>query len=382
MLRMRNPIQHYAWGSREVLARIQGRPVPSPEPEAELWVGAHPSAPSVVHLDGRERPLDALLAEEPGRFLRDAAAGDGLPCLMKILAIDAPLSIQVHPSPEQAAEGFAREERAGIPLDDPRRNYKDRSAKPETVVALTDLELLTGVQPADRLRAVAQRLRLGWLRDALAADGPVLPAVLGLPDDAAAAAVEATVAAARAAGAEDPVAGLVRYVADRHPGDRGLLVALCMHHLRLAPGQSVHTPAGRLHAYLSGAAVEVMSSSDNVLRAGLTGKHMDVPEVLRVLADEQPPPEVVDPPAAADGSRRYPLWDERLALVSHEAVPGRTVHFEVRGTAMLLAATGRVRVRAAGRDWELGGGDSLLHTGGPTAVELSGDGRLFTVLCG
>ncbi|GGG54442.1 mannose-6-phosphate isomerase, class I [Kocuria dechangensis] len=382
MLRMRNPIQHYAWGSREVLARIQGRPVPSPEPEAELWVGAHPSAPSVVHLDGRERPLDELLAEEPGRFLRDAAAGDGLPCLMKILAIDAPLSIQVHPSPEQAAEGFAREERAGIPLGDPRRNYKDRSAKPETVVALTDLELLTGVQPAGRLDAVAQRLRLGWLREALAAGGPVLPAVLGLPDDDAAAAVEATVAAARAAGAEDPVARLIRYVADRHPGDRGLLVAVCMHHLRLAPGQSVHTPAGQLHAYLSGAAVEVMSSSDNVLRAGLTGKHVDVPEVLRVLSEEQPPPEVLDPPAAADGSRRYPLWDERLALVAHEAAPGRTVPFEVRGTAMLLAATGRVRVRAAGRTWELGGGDSLLHTGGPTAVELSGDGRLFTVLCG
>ena len=116
---MRNPIQHYAWGSREVLARLQGRPVPSPEPEAELWVGAHPSAPSVVVRDGRDEPLE------------------GLPFLLKILAIDAPLSIQVHPSPEQAEAGFEREQRAGIPLDDPRRNYKDRSAKPETVVALT-----------------------------------------------------------------------------------------------------------------------------------------------------------------------------------------------------------------------------------------------------
>ena len=138
---MRNPVQHYAWGSREVLARLQGRPVPSPEPEAELWVGAHPSAPSVVVRDGRDEPLE------------------GLPFLLKILAIDAPLSIQVHPSPEQAEAGFEREQRAGIPLDDPRRNYKDRSAKPETVVALTDVELLTGVQPADRLRATAARLQ-------------------------------------------------------------------------------------------------------------------------------------------------------------------------------------------------------------------------------
>ncbi|MFW6188216.1 MAG: type I phosphomannose isomerase catalytic subunit, partial [Actinomycetota bacterium] len=176
ILRMRNPVQHYAWGSREVLARLQGRPVPSPEPEAELWVGAHPAAPSSVLRDGRELPLDRLLREDhegPG-----PAGGPPLPFLLKILAIDAPLSIQVHPSPEQAEAGFAREERAGIAPDDPRRNYKDRSAKPETVVALTDVELLTGVQPADRLRATAARLGLDWLRDAAAGGHPVLPAVL------------------------------------------------------------------------------------------------------------------------------------------------------------------------------------------------------------
>jgi len=138
----------------------------------------------------------------------------------------------------------------------------------------------------------------------------------------------------------------------------------------------------KLNLNLCGTAVEVMSSSDNVLRAGLTGKHVDVPELLAVLADEQAPPEVLDPPAAGDGSRCYPLWDERFVLVGHELVPGRTVPFEVRGTAMLLAATGRAEVRAAGRTWELAGGEALLHSGGPTAVELSGDGRLFTVCCG
>ncbi|GAA1772111.1 mannose-6-phosphate isomerase, class I [Kocuria aegyptia] len=362
-LRMRNPVQHYAWGSREVLARLQGRPVPSPEPEAELWVGAHPAAPSVVVRDGRDEPL-----------------GD-LPFLLKILAIDAPLSLQVHPSPVQAEAGFEREQRSGIPLDDPRRNYKDRSAKPETVVALTEVELLTGVQPADRLRATAARLGLDWLHDVADGGRPVLPAVLTLDDAAAGPAVAATVAAARAAGPEDPVAALVRYVHDRHPGDRGLLVAVCMHHVRLSPGQSLHTPAGQLHAYLSGTAIEVMSSSDNVLRAGLTGKHVDVAELLAVLADEQAAPEVVEPDADEHGRRIYPLWDERLSLTAHELVPGRPVPVELRGTTVLLSTGDRVLVRAADREWELAGGESLLHRGGAGTVELSGDARVFTVSC-
>ncbi|MEX5298050.1 mannose-6-phosphate isomerase, class I [Kocuria sp. CPCC 205292] len=362
ILRMRNPVQHYAWGSREVLARLQGRPVPSDEPEAELWVGGHPAAPSTVVRDGRDEPLE------------------GLPFLLKILAIDAPLSLQVHPSPEQAAAGFEREQRAGIPLDDPRRNYKDRSAKPETVVALTGVELLTGVRSAEQLRATAERLGLDWLREVAGGGRPVLPSVLTMDEDAAAAAVRATVAAARAADPEDPVAAVVRYVQDRHPDDRGLLVAVCMNHVRLAPGQSLHTPAGQLHAYLSGTAIEVMSSSDNVLRAGLTGKHVDVAELLAVLADEQAEPEVVEPAADEHGRRVYPLWDERLSLTAHELVPGRSVPVELRGTAVLLSTGGRVLVRAADREWELGGGESLLHRGGG-AVELSGDGRVFTVSC-
>lgn len=382
ILRMRNPVQHYAWGSREVLARLRGEPVPSPEPEAELWVGAHPSAPSVVLLDGRERPLDRLVREDPEGFLPASARGGELPYLLKILAIDAPLSIQVHPSPEQAEEGYEREQRAGIPRDDPRRNYKDRSAKPETVVALTEVELLTGVQPAERLRATADRLGLAWLRAAADGERPVLPRVLALDDDAAADAVAETVAAARAAGPQDPVAALVRYVHDRHPDDRGLLVAVCMRHVRLAPGQALHTPAGQVHAYLCGTAVEVMSSSDNVLRAGLTGKHVDVPELLAVLAEVQSDPEVVEPPADEHGARVYPLWDERLSLVAHELVPGRAVPFELRGTAVLLAVGDRAVVRTPEAEWTLGGGESLLHRGAPTAVELSGDARVFTVSCG
>ena len=377
---MRNPVQHYAWGSREVLARLRGGPVPSPEPEAELWVGAHPAAPSAVLVDGREEPLDALVGADPGRFLPEGA-GDRLPFLLKILAIDAPLSLQVHPTPEQARAGFEREERAGIPVEAPERNYKDRSAKPETVVAVSRTEVLTGLQPADRLRTTARRLDLDWLCRLLDEDRPLLPGVLGLDDDAARTAVAATLAAARAGDPQDPVARLVRHVHDHHPGDRGLLVAVCMHHVVLEPGQSLHTPAGQLHAYLSGTAVEVMASSDNVLRAGLTGKHVDVAELLAVLAPEQAAPEVVDPPTGPDGARHYPLWDDRLELTAHELVPGRPARAQLRGTAVVLTAAGTAVLRAGGRQWPLGGGQSLLHTGGPTPVELAGDGTVFTAGC-
>lgn len=378
---MRNPIQHYAWGSREALARIQGRPVPAPEPEAELWAGAHPAAPSVVVLDGEEQRLDRLVARQPRLFLPPSAPGDRLPYLLKILAIDAPLSIQVHPSTEQAERGFAREERAGIRRDDPRRNYKDPYAKPETVVALTDMDLLTGVQSAQRLRATAERLGLAWLRTIADGDRAVLPAVLALDDDDARAAVAETVAAACTADPAAPVARLIRHVHGCHPEDRGLLVAVCMRHLHLSPGQSLHTPSGQLHAYLTGTAVEVMHSSDNVLRAGLTGKHVDVEELLTVLAEEQSSPHVVEPRPDDTGARVYPLWDDRLALVAHELVPGRPVPCELRGTSVLLTARGRAVVRAPGGTWELGGGESVLHHGEATPVELSGDACVFTVSC-
>ena len=156
-LRMSNPIQHYAWGSCSVLAEMQGRPGPTEQPEAELWMGAHRSAPSRVSVDGQQRGLDELAPH--------------LPFLLKILAIDAPLSIQVHPTSDQAREGFERENAAGIALDAPHRNYKDPHAKPETVVALTDMWLLAGQQSRAQLSAVAEDLGLSWL--AAAADSPL-----------------------------------------------------------------------------------------------------------------------------------------------------------------------------------------------------------------
>lgn len=388
-LRMTNPIQHYAWGSRSVLAGMQGRSAPTEEPEAELWMGAHASAPSRVTLDGVQRGLDEVAPD--------------LPFLLKILAIAAPLSIQVHPSEEQAREGFARENAAGVARDSAHRNYKDERAKPETVVALSPMWLLAGQQDRADLKRLSRELNLPWLADAAASECPVQYA-LKLDDDAAAAAVRACVTAAdttpatsprgedadkpRLSAEADPVeraTHLIRLLTHHYPGDRGLLVALCMNMVHLAPGQALFTPDRQVHAYLSGTAVEIMGCSDNVLRAGLTAKHVDVPELLRVMATAQQPVSVLEPREAEDGVVRYTLWDPALSLAAVRVSPQRPVTRELAGVCMVLVTEGDVEVsaRSAG-DADAEGaratsGESLICLETPSTVTLSGDGRVFLV---
>ncbi|CAL8899707.1 mannose-6-phosphate isomerase, class I [Kocuria varians] len=375
-LRMSNPIQHYAWGSCSVLATMQGRSTPTSDPEAELWMGAHPSAPSHVEVGGSSRGLHEVAPH--------------LPFLLKILAIAAPLSIQVHPSTEQAREGYAREDRAGVPLDSPRRNYKDERAKPETVVALSEMWLLVGQRQRRDLARLAERLQLPWLAEAAAADCPVQHA-LELPDDDAAAAVRATVtAAARLADAEgvprelsphgDPVqraAALTSLLSHHYPGDRGLLVALCMNVVHLDPGQALFTPAQQVHAYLSGTAVEIMACSDNVLRAGLTPKHVDVPELLRIMSRTAEPVEVFEPRPESDGVVHYPLWDPAVTLTAARVAPGAPVRRELAGTCMVLVTEGEVTVAPGGL--RAAAGESLICLDGPTTVTVEGSGQVFLV---
>lgn len=380
---MRDPIQNYAWGSRTALARLQDRDAPTQEPEAELWIGAHPSAPSELLLDGAAVSLERLLSTSPDRVLpagspRPAEDG-GLPFLLKILAIDAPLSIQVHPSREQAREGWQREEAEGIARDAGHRCYRDRGAKPETVVALTRLEILTGVRERAELALLAESLDQQWLREIAEGGDPVLPAVLGLPDEQARAALDELRAAVAELPSADATRALVEHIWQAHPGDRGLLVALCMNHLVLEPGESMFTPAGQAHAYLKGTAVEIMECSDNVLRAGLTPKHVDVAELLRVVAPEQAPGEPQDAPVGPDGLRRYELWDRGLSLVAGSPGPGRTLRLDPT-TCTVLCTDGSVTLRAAGAEpLELASGHSAWVRADGAEIEVGGEGTVFAV---
>jgi mannose-6-phosphate isomerase len=307
-----NVLRDYAWGSTTAIAALLGRPE-SGGPEAELWIGAHPDSPSLAHLpeDGSTAPLDALIKRDPEHFLgADSVArfGPRLPFLTKILAAAQPLSLQVHPSLEQAKAGFARENAEGVAADAPDRNYRDDNHKPEMILALTPFEALCGFRPAAASRAVLQHVAAAC--DAAGRGVPALiTALLADLDDKderaalrtaferlisggqAVAEGTALVVAALHSGASlapfDAELSTAISLNEKYPGDPGVLISLLLNRISLEPGEAVYLPAGNVHAYLHGLGVEVMASSDNVLRGGLTPKYVDVPELLKTI-DFQP----------------------------------------------------------------------------------------------
>jgi mannose-6-phosphate isomerase len=271
-----NSPRDYAWGSTTLLPEFLGV-APDGKPQAELWLGTHAGSPArVVGRDGD---------------LRDVAGE--LPFLLKVLAAGAPLSLQTHPTTTQAQAGFAREDAAGIPIDAPHRNYKDPHAKPEMIYALSDeFRALSAFRPVAETRAVLDAIDSGLLRD-LRTDGDLKPVVERLLTTDVAAEVADVTAAARHA--EGDSWATVRLLAEHYPGDPGVAVSLLLHTVVLRRGEALYLPAGNIHAYLSGLGVELMGPSDNVLRCGLTPKHVDVPELLSVV-DFTP---VLDPRLAA-----------------------------------------------------------------------------------
>jgi mannose-6-phosphate isomerase len=401
-----NPIRRYAWGSRTVIAGLQGRAVPSPHPEAELWLGAHPGNPSwLLGDDGTRLSLcDELTRDPASRLGADNARrwSGKLPFLLKVLAADEPLSLQAHPDTAAASAGFAREEAAGIPLDDPRRSYRDANHKPELVCALTEFHALTGFrEPSVTLELLAE----------LAV--PELAAYVTLlaerPDSAGLRALLSTwmtlerqlldelVPAVRlacvellcrdgAGGSGSRFAAEARTVLElsgRYPGDPGVLAALLLNRVTLAPGQALYHDEGVLHAYLSGACIEVMANSDNVLRGGLTPKHVDVAELLRVVDFGSGPAPIVD--GSVDGvltrydtvAEEFRLW--RLDWTGPTA--GDVVSLPEDGPRILLCTGGTAKVSAgSGRSVQLRRGESLWLDAQDIAVKVAsvdGPAQLF-----
>lgn len=266
-----------------------------------------------------------------------------LPFLLKVLAAAAPLSLQAHPTPEQAAEGFAREEREGIPLGDPARNYKDPFPKPELVVALSErFEALSGFRPVEETLAEVRVLdagtgRLGPLEVHLLHGLEDTVRWLETADESALAVVQA--ASDLAVALDDdlltPNTATVRDLATSWPGDPGIVVSLLMHRVTLGAGQAMYLPAGNIHAYLDGLGIELMAPSDNVLRGGLTPKHVDVPELLRVLDFTAYPAPVLEPERIAGGVDRFAPDGVGFALLRVDG-DGRPAGLSTGGVAPLV----------------------------------------------
>ena len=402
---MRGPIRTYAWGSRTAIAEFTGRPVPTAHPEAELWFGAHPADPARLQGPGGERSLLDAIAADPDGELGPAVRegfGDVLPFLVKVLAADEPLSLQAHPSARQALEGYQREDRRGVPLTSPVRNYRDRSHKPELLVALSDFEALAGFRPAAHSVALMRALAVPGLDPYIAlltdqSDAAGLRALfttwITAPqpdiDSLIPAVLDGAVTYIRS-GAKEFVAEArtILELGERYPGDAGVLAALLLNRIGLAPGEGIFLPAGNLHSYLHGVGIEVMANSDNVLRGGLTPKHVDVPELLRVL-DFTPVPDVragthregievvYDTPAAEFAASVLILDGKNLG---HEVdAPARH-----NGPQILLCTEGSVTARAKSGLGELsevridrGAAAWVAADDGPIRLEASAPSRLF-----
>ncbi|MEV4436666.1 mannose-6-phosphate isomerase, class I [Streptomyces sp. NPDC049585] len=399
MDRLVNTVRPYAWGSTTAIPELLGVP-PTGEPQAELWLGAHPGAPS--HVDRGAGPValsDVVAADPEGELGPDTVGrfGPRLPFLMKVLAAADPLSLQVHPNPAQARAGHAEEEALGIPVDAPHRNYKDAHHKPELICALTPFEGLCGFRTPDATAELLAALEVDPLKpyvDLLhahpeeAALREVLTAVLRADRAAMADTVhQAAAAAERLAGHSGPHRGVYAAYASvaRHfPGDPGVIAAMLLNHVVLQPGEALYLDAGVPHAYIKGVGVEIMASSDNVLRCGLTPKHVDVPELLRVVRFEAGAPGILRPEADADGTEEYVTPAGEFALCRHALAPDAAPRplAGTGGPQILLCTAGTAFLRAPdGGELTLVRGQSA-YVRASERVELGGDGIVFRAAVG
>jgi mannose-6-phosphate isomerase len=354
-----NATREYAWGSPTRIPELLGE-APTGRPAAELWMGAHPSAPSTALTDEGPVPLDRLLAADPAELLgADVLArfGPHLPYLLKVIAAEKPLSLQVHPSLDGARAGYEREEAAGLALNDPTRNYKDPNHKPELVYALTPFRAMCGFRAPRRAAELLADLDAP-LALALDADLRADPTYRGIraafrrllePSGRPSASdVEEVVEACRrrlADGSPSPRADrTVVLLAEQYPGDPGVVTSLLLNPVTLQPGEAMFIPAGGVHAYLSGLAVEVMASSDNVLRAGLTSKHIDIPELLANVDYVAAPPIRIAPEVFHGATKVFyaPVDDFELSITT--LVDDRVHPLPGRGPRMLLCLDGEVTV--------------------------------------
>lgn len=382
LLRIENSPRPYAWGSMIAIAELLGIE-PSGGPEAELWFGDHPGSPARIVGAASEPDLAACLT----------ARDTKLPFLLKVLAAAEPLSLQAHPTVAQAREGFARENAAGIALDDPARIYKDELHKPELIYALSDPFIaLAGFRSVATARAEVEQgaaavddehggrdemVRLAALTERLTGDSALPEVVRWLigRGDGVDEVVDAVADVARRLEhhpLDSASWATVRRLADYYPGDPGVALSLLMHTVVLRPGEALYLPTGNIHSYQSGLAIEVMAASDNVVRGGLTPKHVDVAELMTVL-DARPVPEPrITPRTISAGVQRFEpdVVDFALTIVDGTAAGG-DVEIDAGGPAIVFCLDGRATLQ----------GTLVLERGqaafcDDASLSIRGDGRV------
>ena len=387
--KMKNTIQTYAWGSYSAIPQLLGQAFPSSKPQAELWIGAHPKAPSLLWFQGRWQALDQLISQYPDALLGRTVVnrfGTQLPFLLKILAAEQPLSIQAHPDKAQAKAGFLRENDEGIDLSAAHRNYRDPQHKPECLCALTPFEGLCGFRSLSDMMSLMGSvwpMQYNNLMTALTKEGTqsFFEQIMNLPPKTSLELVSGSVDKASASIDINPAFSWMVRLNELFPGDIGVLAPLFLNMIKLQPEEAIFLPARQLHGYLNGVGVEVMANSDNVLRGGLTPKHIDVPELLRVLDFTPHKPDILTAEGNGSAGCIFPSKVEEFELSILHTQDGRsdTLNLESDSVCILLCTRGSAVLRyhrnekvAAVRT-----GESLLIPAALTDCALSGKATIF-----
>ncbi|MBK0000711.1 mannose-6-phosphate isomerase [Erwinia sp. S38] len=383
MQKLINSLQNYAWGSKTALTELYGIENPSQQPMAELWMGAHPKSSSQIIVDNAPRSLRDVIAEDKTGLLGEAVTRrfNELPFLFKVLCADQPLSIQVHPSKSAAVEGFARENAAGIPIDAANRNYKDDNHKPELVYALTPFQAINGFRPLKEIAALLLPVSTAH---------PAIEKFIHAPDAANLSDLFASLLSmegevkARAldilreqlnANAGEPWQ-TISSIAEVYPDDSGLFSPLLLNVIELQPGQAMFLFAETPHAYLNGVALEIMANSDNVLRAGLTPKYIDIPELLANLKFvEKPADTLLTVPVQQGNTQTFPIPVEDFAFAIH-TLSAEPLSVEQQSAAIIFCIEGEAVLDNGKQQLTLKPGESAFIAASESPITLSGSGRV------
>jgi mannose-6-phosphate isomerase len=358
---LKNSIQEYDWGSKTAIPELLGRARPAEKPQAELWMGAHPKAPSRVHCDNVWRPLLEVIAENPEEVLGRETAhrfSNELPFLFKVLAAAKPLSIQAHPHQGQAKEGFLRENQMGIPLEAVNRNYRDDNHKPEIICALTPFWALNGFRQVKEILRLLGGIQfpplletLSFLRNHSSRQGlkGFFSHLMTMEKNKQGKIIKAAAAYAEKRKEKEPVWTWIARLNEEYPGDVGVLSPAILNLVKLEPQQAMHLPAGELHAYLEGVGIELMANSDNVLRGGLTAKHIDVRELLNILNFSEAKLNILRPERVASFEAVYPTGTAEFVLSIVEVSRGAPfTGAQKRSVEMMICTKGEATITDLG----------------------------------
>ena len=389
---LKNTIQEYAWGSHTAIPELMEKPSPSKKPQAELWMGAHPKAPSLVNIDDRWVSLEEVIRADSLAVLGKPVSekfNNRLPFLFKILAADQPLSIQAHPNLSLAKAGFEKENSLGIPVEAAHRNYKDDNHKPECICALTTFwalngfrsiqEILSGVKQCcpEGLKKEREQLERNPTDDGLKR---FFETLMVLDHEKKETVIAEAVRVADDLRAEDVKYDWMIRLYQAYPSDIGVISPVILNLIVLQPGQAMFLPDGQLHAYLNGLGAELMANSDNVLRGGLTPKHVDVPELLKVLRFKQSKISIHSPDPEHESEYAYPCDAEEFVLSVISIKKGGAYQSrELRGVEILLCAEGSAEIKSAIEEVPitLNQGASALVPAAAGQYRITGEAKIY-----